>query len=171
MTALVASFGFLPMAVATGTGAEVQKPLATVVIGGLISSTCLTLLVLPGLYRMLNRNQDKESAHTPAMQRDPTAQLACRIGDASCAGAHADAVGQAPIQPAQDSLLRMQRDYGNRFVQRVVDLSRKEDYGSGVSRGVEQGIQAARGGGQPLERGVRAGPTSGIREKRRVRHR
>ena len=55
MTALVASLGFLPMALATGTGAEVQKPLATVVIGGLISSTCLTLLVLPGLYRMFNR--------------------------------------------------------------------------------------------------------------------
>ena len=52
MTALVASLGFVPMAVATGTGAEVQKPLATVVIGGLISSTFLTLLVLPALYRI-----------------------------------------------------------------------------------------------------------------------
>ncbi|MBK8229060.1 MAG: CusA/CzcA family heavy metal efflux RND transporter [Candidatus Eisenbacteria bacterium] len=52
MTALVASLGFLPMALATGTGAEVQRPLATVVIGGLISSTLLTLLVLPALYRM-----------------------------------------------------------------------------------------------------------------------
>jgi cobalt-zinc-cadmium resistance protein CzcA len=50
MTALVASLGFVPMAIATGTGAEVQKPLATVVIGGLISSTLLTLLVLPALY-------------------------------------------------------------------------------------------------------------------------
>ncbi|MGE3066479.1 MAG: efflux RND transporter permease subunit, partial [Hyphomicrobiaceae bacterium] len=50
MTALVASLGFLPMALATGTGAEVQKPLATVVIGGLISATLLTLLVLPALY-------------------------------------------------------------------------------------------------------------------------
>jgi len=49
MTALVASLGFLPMAIATGTGAEVQKPLATVVIGGLITSTLLTLLVLPAL--------------------------------------------------------------------------------------------------------------------------
>lgn len=52
MTALVASLGFIPMALATGTGAEVQKPLATVVIGGLISSTLLTLLVLPALYRL-----------------------------------------------------------------------------------------------------------------------
>jgi hypothetical protein len=50
MTALVASLGFVPMAVATGTGAEVQRPLATVVIGGLVSATLLTLLVLPALY-------------------------------------------------------------------------------------------------------------------------
>jgi heavy metal efflux system protein len=50
MTALVASLGFVPMALATGTGAEVQKPLATVVIGGLITTTMLTLLVLPALY-------------------------------------------------------------------------------------------------------------------------
>lgn len=50
MTALVASLGFVPMAFATGTGAEVQRPLATVVIGGIISSTILTLLVLPALY-------------------------------------------------------------------------------------------------------------------------
>ena len=47
MTALVASLGFLPMALSTGAGAEVQQPLATVVIGGLLTSTCLTLLVLP----------------------------------------------------------------------------------------------------------------------------
>ncbi len=51
MTALVASLGFLPMAISVGTGAEVQRPLATVVIGGIISSTLLTLLVLPALYR------------------------------------------------------------------------------------------------------------------------
>ena len=54
MTALVASIGFLPMALATGTGAEVQRPLATVVIGGILSSTALTLLVLPVLYRMVH---------------------------------------------------------------------------------------------------------------------
>lgn len=52
MTALVASLGFLPMAIASGTGAEVQKPIATVVIGGLISATALTLLVLPALYSL-----------------------------------------------------------------------------------------------------------------------
>jgi len=50
-TALVAALRFIPMALATGTGAEVQRPLATVVIGGIISSTGLTLLVLPALYR------------------------------------------------------------------------------------------------------------------------
>ncbi|MBU0792191.1 MAG: CusA/CzcA family heavy metal efflux RND transporter, partial [Gammaproteobacteria bacterium] len=53
MTALVASLGFVPMAIATGTGAEVQRPLATVVIGGILSSTALTLLVLPVLYRLV----------------------------------------------------------------------------------------------------------------------
>ena len=62
MTALVASFGFLPMALATGTGAEVQKPLATVVIGGLISSTCLTLVVMPALYKMLFQGSENKSA-------------------------------------------------------------------------------------------------------------
>jgi cobalt-zinc-cadmium resistance protein CzcA len=59
MTALVASLGFVPMALATGTGAEVQRPLATVVIGGIVSSTTLTLLVLPGLYRMFHREGDR----------------------------------------------------------------------------------------------------------------
>ncbi|MGC5703576.1 CusA/CzcA family heavy metal efflux RND transporter [Pseudomonas sp. NFXW11] len=56
MTALVASLGFIPMALATGTGAEVQRPLATVVIGGILSSTVLTLLVLPALYHWAHRN-------------------------------------------------------------------------------------------------------------------
>ena len=50
MTALVASLGFVPMALATSAGAEVQRPLATVVIGGLVTSTLLTLLVLPSVY-------------------------------------------------------------------------------------------------------------------------
>jgi cobalt-zinc-cadmium resistance protein CzcA len=55
MTALVASLGFIPMALNVGTGAEVQRPLATVVIGGIISSTLLTLVVLPVLYRIVYR--------------------------------------------------------------------------------------------------------------------
>ncbi|MFS9605721.1 efflux RND transporter permease subunit, partial [Klebsiella pneumoniae] len=58
MTALVASLGFIPMALATGTGAEVQRPLATVVIGGILSSTALTLLVLPALYQWAHRKDD-----------------------------------------------------------------------------------------------------------------
>ncbi|WP_426179973.1 CusA/CzcA family heavy metal efflux RND transporter [Pseudomonas sp. TWRC1-2] len=58
MTALVASLGFIPMALATGTGAEVQRPLATVVIGGIISSTLLTLLVLPALYQWAHRKEE-----------------------------------------------------------------------------------------------------------------
>ena len=59
MTALVASLGFVPMALNTGTGAEVQRPLATVVIGGIISSTLLTLFVLPVLYALLHRKDAK----------------------------------------------------------------------------------------------------------------
>lgn len=59
MTALVASLGFVPMAIATGTGAEVQRPLATVVIGGILSSTALTLLVLPLLYRLVHGKDAK----------------------------------------------------------------------------------------------------------------
>ena len=59
MTALVASLGFVPMALNTGTGAEVQRPLATVVIGGIISSTLLTLFVLPILYTLLHRQDEK----------------------------------------------------------------------------------------------------------------
>ncbi len=60
MTALVASLGFVPMAIAVGTGAEVQRPLATVVIGGILSSTVLTLLVLPVLYRLFHRDRQPE---------------------------------------------------------------------------------------------------------------
>jgi heavy metal efflux system protein len=62
MTALVASLGFVPMALNVGTGAEVQRPLATVVIGGILSSTLLTLLVLPALYRLLHRDGDERDA-------------------------------------------------------------------------------------------------------------
>ncbi len=58
MTALVASLGFVPMALATGAGAEVQRPLATVVIGGILSSTILTLLVLPALYRVFHFSKE-----------------------------------------------------------------------------------------------------------------
>lgn len=68
MVAMVAALGFLPMALNTGTGAEVQRPLATVVIGGILSSTLLTLLVLPGLYRMAYRPERKEAAIPGTLQ-------------------------------------------------------------------------------------------------------
>ncbi len=61
MTALVASLGFIPMAIATGRGAEVQRPLATVVIGGIVSSTLLTLVVLPALYSIAHRGRKRET--------------------------------------------------------------------------------------------------------------
>jgi len=70
MTALVAALGFLPMAIATGTGAEVQRPLATVVIGGIISSTFLTLVVLPALYRMCHRQGGNTSANSSRRRDD-----------------------------------------------------------------------------------------------------
>jgi cobalt-zinc-cadmium resistance protein CzcA len=63
MTALVASLGFVPMALATGTGAEVQRPLATVVIGGLISATLLTLVVLPALYTFFEGRKRGSDPH------------------------------------------------------------------------------------------------------------
>lgn len=64
MTACVASLGFVPMALATGTGAEVQRPLATVVIGGILSSTLLTLVLLPVLYRWMNSHQKYSKSET-----------------------------------------------------------------------------------------------------------
>ncbi|MGH8537037.1 MAG: efflux RND transporter permease subunit, partial [Gammaproteobacteria bacterium] len=68
MTALVAALGFVPMALATSTGAEVQRPLATVVIGGILSSTALTLLVLPVLYRLAYRREpDAAVSPSPAL--------------------------------------------------------------------------------------------------------
>lgn len=70
ITALVASLGFLPMAIATGTGAEVQRPLATVVIGGILSSTMLTLLVLPLLFRLVNRPKSTPNFETKMLTGD-----------------------------------------------------------------------------------------------------
>lgn len=61
MTALVASFGFIPMALSSGAGAEVQRPLATVVIGGIVTSTLLTLLVLPALYGWLEKDRTNDA--------------------------------------------------------------------------------------------------------------
>ncbi len=71
MTALVASLGFIPMAVSTNPGAEVQRPLATVVIGGLVTSTLLTLLVLPVIYRMFEREPKQESEYKYGPELEP----------------------------------------------------------------------------------------------------
>lgn len=65
MTALVASLGFVPMALNVGLGSEVQRPLATVVIGGIISSTILTLLVLPALYRVIRGREATVTIEPP----------------------------------------------------------------------------------------------------------
>ncbi len=62
MTALVASLGFIPVAISHGAGAEVQRPLATVVIGGLVTSTLLTLLVLPTLYKWIEERRERRAA-------------------------------------------------------------------------------------------------------------
>lgn len=70
MTALVASLGFVPMALNTGTGAEVQRPLATVVIGGIISSTLLTLFVLPVLYALLHGRRASNAPSTGDLEND-----------------------------------------------------------------------------------------------------
>lgn len=72
MTALVASLGFLPMALNVGAGSEMQRPLATVVIGGIVSSTLLTLLVLPSLYRFLH-GEHIAGRNRPATQNNPSA--------------------------------------------------------------------------------------------------
>ncbi|CAB3743789.1 Cobalt-zinc-cadmium resistance protein CzcA [Achromobacter deleyi] len=83
MTALVASLGFVPMAIATGTGAEVQRPLATVVIGGIISSTILTLLVLPALYRLVHRKDADELELAQAQARQSSEPAAPTAGPTS----------------------------------------------------------------------------------------
>jgi predicted RND superfamily exporter protein len=72
MTALVASLGFVAMAIATGAGAEVQRPLATVVIGGILSSTFLTLVLIPVLYEWVEgRIRQSIPASSPAFQVEP----------------------------------------------------------------------------------------------------
>lgn len=73
MTALVASLGFVPMALNVGAGSEVQRPLATVVIGGIISSTILTLIVLPALYRLIHGREDRRANEpaTPSLFSNP----------------------------------------------------------------------------------------------------
>jgi cobalt-zinc-cadmium resistance protein CzcA len=78
MTALVAALGFVPMAIATGAGAEVQRPLATVVIGGLVTSTLLTLLVLPTIYGWF---VGRLEAFAPANAGDARPRPAAAVGE------------------------------------------------------------------------------------------
>jgi len=113
------------------------------------------------LSRQLAAGHEAERGAMADVQRDPTAQLSCRVGDGSCAGAHAETLNRATLnratlQTAPNALLRLQREYGNRFVQRVVDLSRQGEGEADVTSEVEQRIQSARGGGQALDSGVRA---------------
>ena len=70
MTAAVAALGFVPMAVSQGAGAEVQRPLATVVIGGIISSTFLTLILLPVLYAWLERHEPRSGPASPHLAKE-----------------------------------------------------------------------------------------------------
>ena len=66
MTAMVAMMGLLPKLFSSGTGAEIQRPLATVVFGGIMSATLLTLLVIPALYRLVNRDKKSTLTEEPA---------------------------------------------------------------------------------------------------------
>jgi cobalt-zinc-cadmium resistance protein CzcA len=68
-TALVAALGFVPMALNTGMGSEVQRPLASVVIGGVISSTLLTLFVIPALYRILHKDKKESIDMEPSLAK------------------------------------------------------------------------------------------------------
>jgi len=70
MTALVAALGFVPMMLATGVGAEVQRPLATVVVGGLVTATALTLLLLPALYYLIEAHLEQRRNHTDGASHD-----------------------------------------------------------------------------------------------------
>ena len=74
VTAFVASLGFVPMAIATGAGAEVQRPLATVVIGGVLSSTFLTLVLLPVLYAWVERDKPGLTTDAARPAHEPTAE-------------------------------------------------------------------------------------------------
>jgi cobalt-zinc-cadmium resistance protein CzcA len=94
MTALVASLGFVPMAVATGTGAEVQRPLATVVIGGLITSTALTLFLLPAVCGMLFQRRSSWRNDAIGQNSSTVAERAGKQGGAGLTRASEVAINQ-----------------------------------------------------------------------------
>lgn len=102
------------------------------------------------------QEDEAEQVALSPVQREPAVQLSCRLGDDACAGAHAESLNRMAVQTAPDAMLRLQRRYGNRFVQRVVTLFRQGEGEADVTPAVEQTIQSARGGGQPLDSTVRA---------------
>ncbi|MBL9166886.1 MAG: efflux RND transporter permease subunit [Verrucomicrobiales bacterium] len=103
MTAAVAALGFVPMAIATGAGAEVQRPLATVVIGGILSSTFLTLVLLPVLYAWFERRPDSDAdaseasrlRRSPPRERRPSFQA---VTPSSSAGTRADSAAEGLVE-------------------------------------------------------------------------
>jgi hypothetical protein len=114
---------------------------------------------------ILSRQAVERQVEEPAAQgilspqRDPLAQVTCRAGDVSCASAHASTLNRAtdsyPAHAGQ-SLQQLQRQYGNRYVQRVLALARTDAGEASAAPEVERAIQGARGGGQALDSGVRA---------------
>lgn len=104
MTALVASFGFLPMALSTGNGAEVQRPLATVVIGGLLLATFLTLFVLPVLYILF------EKISMPKIKVKPTAILVLMVASFQTVHAQTEIGLQAAIDTALKNNLQVKNE-------------------------------------------------------------
>ena len=105
MTAMVASLGFVPMALARGTGAEVQRPLATVVIGGLISSTLLTLVVLPALYRLFTgtRNDGLPGPRPEVWEKDEPKLVAASVTPPATATPTSSSPSNEPPTPPASS--------------------------------------------------------------------
>jgi len=109
---------------------------------------------------LLRQAKDEEAEEAQvqtrlARQHDPAVQLSCHLGDAVCTGAQAAQLNRTPQQLTSHTLLRLQRQYGNRFVQRVVNHDRRDAAETGVAPAVEQTIHRARGGGQALDSAVR----------------
>jgi len=119
------------------------------------------LEIKPSLWRQVAKGPGEESElqGTPSLQRDPLDQVACRLGDASCAGAHASTLNRVTAsQPTREarSVLQLQRGYGNRYVQRVLALARHAEGEAEAAPEVETAIQRERGSGQALGTEVRA---------------
>lgn len=114
------------------------------------------------LQRLTADRSEEPETSPPAVEREVVDRVTCRAGDNSCATAHASTLNRATSsQPAraERSLLQLQRQYGNHYVERVLSLAREgsneEDTNSGVSSHLENAIQEKRGGGNSLDSGVR----------------